>query len=47
MTVLHQRAATVGDAPAVADLLTAAFLDDPLWRWVEQDDDVRRRSLRC
>ena len=42
----HHRAALPDDAPAVADLLTAAFADYPLWEWVESDDVARRRSLR-
>jgi GNAT superfamily N-acetyltransferase len=46
VTVLHHRVATADDARAVADLLTAAFVDYPIWVWVEPDDDERRRALR-
>jgi ribosomal protein S18 acetylase RimI-like enzyme len=46
VTVLRHRAAAADDAPAVAELLAAAFADYPIWVWVEPDDAERRRALR-
>ncbi|MGC9670652.1 GNAT family N-acetyltransferase [Planosporangium sp. 12N6] len=37
------RPAAPDDAPALADLLGAAFMDDPVSRWIFESDDDRRR----
>jgi ribosomal protein S18 acetylase RimI-like enzyme len=40
------RAATPDDVPAVADCLTSAFFNDPLWgAWSFPDESVRARRL--
>lgn len=39
------RKATPSDAPAINAALGRAFHDDPVFRWVVPDDDVRRQRL--
>jgi GNAT superfamily N-acetyltransferase len=49
MTILKRHhnttAATVSDAAAISDVLTAAFWDDPVFRWAIPDDGARRAAL--
>ena len=40
------RKALPADAPAVASALAVAFTDDPVFRWMLPDDDVRPVATR-
>ena len=49
MTILKTHHKTIkakkDDSGAISDVLTAAFWDDPVFRWAMPDDDARRAAL--